>query len=971
MNRQRRLAREGSPPIPGPPPPQPPFGYDPRHHPMDEYDEFYPHHHPQQMLVPPHYQQPPAHMGDMYHHEYPPNRYIEPHQPAPYPPDYRDPSSHHLRLAAAHRAREPNHHMAPYSPNSGAPLPPPTPVMLPQQNSNPTTYKILCITNFNHKVGDAQMKETLVNEFSRFGDISVSVCHDNGDRLAYIYFRSYEEAREARHMMTRSILFDRPIEIEPIYDSRRASPIDPVLMPPAMSPPIQDAYYNDPGPPPPMMHRRAVPPPPPPPPHYHQGPMSRYQPPMPDDRYFMQQPNMAPHNPHSPYSSPPPHEHYRNYPPQPPHSNNHMHQPPDSPYHPYAGSASPFGPHGGPPPQPPQPMPHRKEHRSMNHEMHLRSPRHDPYNYPVDSNHRAYPHPPGYSNKRHHPDAVPEPSQHSDHRQPPMRYFSREFRREKLGIIDSPNNEPEEGRPSRVLFITNIRSDKSEDEIREIFQPFGTIDELEIRKVSPDNLSILIKFSSMDCAYKAKTATNDRHLLGNKCKIVYGKVTASRKLWIGGLGSTTTVTTLQNEFGRFGKIINLDYISGRPYAYVEYESSNQAQFATHHLKGTIIAEAERKLRIEYVDTPNSIDNSNKLSANKNSGSSHDDLLKSSGHSANESYTASTDTTGASPQQSINSQKRRNSFSSQNDGNESKRICQDDEETPASPDENNDSQINGNTNDTRLDSNIMQRNTRDCNNKIISSNAGISGVINFDENQEEPDPRYLIDAKKIKNIVDCCPINFSGQLVLRNFTFLSKMSMCSGRKATIEKYITKLDDHREPPILRITQRWRLHPQPKLEEVKKRMQTGNLGMFIITSKADLVHDQHQSPSLSTSSPACKTPQTPNNVKPQNGESKDAVDDKVNDTSAEQGNLSGAQSRPLKNLISYLEQKDAAGVVSLNLLDQSSASSNPKLLYTFPPGDFAMNLLRQKAPNLLPESDREEFLLGVIVGGAEGKM
>lgn len=51
----------------------------------------------------------------------------------------------------------------------------------------------------------------------RFGDISVKVCHDNTERYAYIYFRSYEEAREARHAKSRLFLFDKMVEIEPIY----------------------------------------------------------------------------------------------------------------------------------------------------------------------------------------------------------------------------------------------------------------------------------------------------------------------------------------------------------------------------------------------------------------------------------------------------------------------------------------------------------------------------------------------------------------------------------------------------------------------------------------------------------------------------------------------------------------------------------------------------------------------------------
>lgn len=208
-------------------------------------------------------------------------------------------------------------------------------------------------------------------------------------------------------------------------------------------------------------------------------------------------------------------------------------------------------------------------------------------------------------------------------------------------------------------------------------------------------------------------------------------------------------------------------------------------------------------------------------------------------------------------------------------------------------------------------------------------------------------------------------------------------MCSGQKTTIEKYITKLNGENGDscPILRITQRWRLHPQPKLEEVKRRMQSGNLGMLIITSRPD------QSPALS--SPNWKTPQSSNSQQTgtvnndeqksdlnhqQNGNKESEMNEEktTSQTTNESSEGAPTQSRPLKNLISYLEQKDAAGVISLTALDsEQQGADSSKLLYTFPPGDFALNLLKRKAPALMPESTKEEFLLGVIIGSAETKI
>lgn len=991
-----------------------------------------------------HHQRPP----DYEDLPYAPGPTFEP-QPPPQPPQaYVEPSNHHLsqpqqysigsggagyrdhRLPSTYRAtlqqREPPPNLYNQtSKSANAPPPPPT-------------YKILCITNISHKVSDNIVKDALTSDFSRFGDISVSICHDNGERLAYIYFRSYEEAREARHVKSRTILFDRPIEIEPIFEPSKPSPSG---SPPLTQQPLQYArrrsitppdYYSINGPhqPPPnhapsmrrhltsnqlAPHHQGLSPP-----NYPHHVSSRYpQAPIPPvapvsyGRHYISPQAHLP--PPSPYNSPPhPDPYYhRSYgshlPPPPPHANpspttghtyhhHHNHHPP---------------PYGHPPPS--------RDHRDSSHI--IRSPHREDIYCPLDQ--RSYPFPPsrssssslhssqhiGHSNilpNFHHQSPAnrrsPPPQPHSMH----PRYMSRDFRREKFGIRDGFGiNELEDGKPSRVLFITNIDSSKTEADVRDTLESFGVIEDIEMKKISTDVASALIKFSSMDCAYKAKTATNGKYLGTMKCRIFYGKVSTSRRLWIGGLSPATTLARLEDEFGKFGNIVNLDYISGRPYAYIEYESANQAQFATHHLKGTLAADSDRRIRIEFVDTADRNIDKTTPSTRHDSSSVQISDISSRSRTTNESWSTN-EHDEASPQ--LNNLKRRSI--SPSDVN-TKRVALNNQSLsdhkanvlkPSSARSLSSSPTNEAEKNNTEESNELNNNSES--NRIKENND--SAVIERTPS-ENPNEFSTMDkmaqSKSIREIVDCCSISWFCQLVLRNFNFPSKMYMCSGRTTTIEKYITKLNGENGggdqcPPILRITQRWRLHPQPKLEEVKRRMQTGNLGMLIFTPTPE------QSPILS--SPICKTPQssTSQTQAKQNGgddtsqalssiagEQRSAVDvegsgsggggggggsssgEKAATQQTESGSESSTtQSRPLKNLISYLEQKDAAGVISLTALDHNdkngggASDGSSKLLYAFPPGDFALNLLKQKASNLSPDVLREEFLLGVIVGGAE---
>jgi len=85
-------------------------------------------------------------------------------------------------------------------------------------------------------------------------------------------------------------------------------------------------------------------------------------------------------------------------------------------------------------------------------------------------------------------------------------------------------------------------------------------------------------------------------------------------------------------------------------------------------------------------------------------------------------------------------------------------------------------------------------------------------------------------------------------------------------------------------------------------------------------------------------------------------------------ETGAAADSQHRPLKNLMAYLRQKDAAGVILLPP-NNSNADGRPNhhtgLLHAFPPCDFARQQLARRAPNLSSEVvGKEEHLVVLVV-------
>lgn len=126
------------------------------------------------------------------------------------------------------------------------------------------TYKVLCVSALHPKATDEYIRETLYREFKKFGDFSVRLSLDeNRERIAYVCFRTSEDARAAKAAKPRVIIYEKIAIVEPVYESvrrqRSASP-----------PPEYDRYYTRGSPERPPRGR------PPHPEHYERYPMHHH-----------------------------------------------------------------------------------------------------------------------------------------------------------------------------------------------------------------------------------------------------------------------------------------------------------------------------------------------------------------------------------------------------------------------------------------------------------------------------------------------------------------------------------------------------------------------------------------------------------------------------------------------------------------------------------------------------------------------
>ncbi|RWS07075.1 putative RNA-binding protein 15-like protein [Dinothrombium tinctorium] len=731
------------------------------------------------------------------------------------------------------------------------------PRMKPERDSPP--YKILCVANLNHKVSDAVIRDALLREFGRFGEVTVKVCHDSNERIAYIYFRSYEDAREARHAKARLVLFDKVVEIDPIFER--------AMMPSSSG------------------RRRSLTPDYGPPPRSMRGPPS-------------------PNPPSSRRPPPPP-------PPPPPPMRNSLDK------------------HGHPM-YPPMRGPHNPPHQDMHpRDMHMRND----YHHHHASNANRQPH--------------------------------RESKKEKFPNYLHHIPPEDDDKATRTLFVGNLEVAISEADLRRIFERYGVVEDIDVKRPPPGqgNAYAFIKFLNLDMAHRAKVEMSGQYIGKFQCKIGYGKATPTTRIWVGGLGNWTSLSHLEREFDRFGAIRKIDFVKGDNHAYIQYDSIDAAQAACQEMRGNPLGGPDKRLRVDFADpgpysyynspsrnvatsgTTNEHYNAPNARRSDSTSSAPDgnwptpnsryhggaEYGDNFGDRANSRGRPSGTPADGFPPTDADDQKRdRGDYNSSGSGNANWNWWDEGNASPSNDRRGRrprtpegEERKKPRRSSMSPDAGGDQTPSSPRRSRAGAPDSGARSP-SFDNKSDDRIRNVIVseNVTAVSELVRCCPLTWNGGLILKNSAFPAKMLLCSGDSSLVE--ILMKDSNAEIPMLRITQRLRLDPM-KLEDVSRRMTSaGPQGYCMLLTTAS-------NTTLQASI----------------GEDGGAV-----------------QTRPLRNLVSYLKQKDAAGVISLSGVKDGKEMMG--VLYAFPPCPFALELLRKVAPNLSGDNTREDYLVVIVIRG-----
>ncbi len=565
---------------------------------------------------------------------------------------------------------------------------------------------------------------------------------------------------------------------------------------------------------------------------------------------------------------------------------------------------------------------------------------------------------------------------------------------------------------TRTLFVGNLELDTTERELRDLFSQYGRIESVDIKLAkSAGTTYAFVKFTTITDAINAKEDMHGRVYGNTKLKIGFGKGSPTGKVWVGNLKSTRDFSEVRHEMDRFGLVRRCDYRDGDNHAYVHFESLDAAQAAVSAMDGfrlrngrSIKLDLHRPLfmrdeELSMIDGTTRRDSSDDFPPppppppppSNHRHHNERDVMPTRKPSADEYYRGKdrvvndmggvdshdkiprkrqrnyertprqvptsrpqreeydTEETNHSKRRAMDydsrhhqksyhhsSDKQRSSRHVDHESN-SRRLSERDSEKSSTRYDDNDvegkpSSKNGTTKTTESS---MEALTAEASATTIMMESDSALKLNNSTEPVSPESIGKVNkpdsshCESLTELAKSYPSPWRGNLVLKNTGFPARMYLIGGDPSVAESLLRCKD---EQNALRITQRLRLE-EPRLDEVNKRISmagpSGHCILFALPGS------------------------TANQNSPDNGQT-------------------SMQLRPLRSLVSYLKQKEAAGIVALSAGDFGDMSDNrdPKevvgVLHAFPPCDFSHSQLSKIIPSLGSEPSKEDHVVVLLVKG-----
>ncbi|KAM8868130.1 msx2-interacting protein isoform 1-T1 [Synchiropus picturatus] len=151
---------------------------------------------------------------------------------------------------------------------------------------------------------------------------------------------------------------------------------------------------------------------------------------------------------------------------------------------------------------------------------------------------------------------------------------------------------------TRTLFIGNLEKTTSYPQLLDIFQRFGEIVDIDIKKVNGVPQYAFVQYSDIASVCKAIKKMDGEYLGSNRLKLGFGKSMPTTCVWLDGLATNITEQYLTQHFCRYGHVVKVVFDRMKGMALILYNNTDFAQNAVRETKGWKIS--GNKIKVDFA-----------------------------------------------------------------------------------------------------------------------------------------------------------------------------------------------------------------------------------------------------------------------------------------------------------------------------------------------------------------------------------
>ncbi|XP_049817476.1 protein split ends isoform X3 [Aethina tumida] len=151
---------------------------------------------------------------------------------------------------------------------------------------------------------------------------------------------------------------------------------------------------------------------------------------------------------------------------------------------------------------------------------------------------------------------------------------------------------------TRTLFIGNLEKDMTASDLRKIFDQFGEIIEIDIKKQGTHSSYAFCQYSDIVSVVKAIRKMDGEHVGLNRVKLGFGKSMPTNCVWVDNVADIVSEKYLKMQFDQFGAISKVHVDREKGQALIFFEQVVSAQTAVNKMRG--FALKSQRVQVDFA-----------------------------------------------------------------------------------------------------------------------------------------------------------------------------------------------------------------------------------------------------------------------------------------------------------------------------------------------------------------------------------